>query len=195
MTPRALDGAPVRDRVDVLSRRPVPGLPGARRARRRRGDVLRRLAVLHGRGRGPDLARAPGARRGVVGRRDPVRRHACSSTSRPSARWTRRSRTRPTTRSSGARTPSGRSASWSRARSRTRSRRGRAGGLRAAAGLVGAGGQPPGLRPVRDRRRRRLRRPRERVDARPGGGELGDRGRGRVLPRLRRRHAAQRPHE
>ena len=53
------------------------------------------------------------------------------------------------------------------------------------AGLAAAG-QPARVHLLRDLGRRRLRRARERVDDRPGGGELEHGARGRMLPRLRR---------
>ena len=60
-------------------------------------------------------------------------------------------------------------------------------------GLVAAGGQPARLHLLRHLRRRRLRRPVHRVDARPGRGELEHRPRRGVLPGLRARHLAHRP--
>ena len=63
--------------------------------------------------------------------------------------------------------------------------------MRGGAGLVAAGSQPARLRLLRDLRCRRLRRPVDRVDARPGGRQLEHvAGRG-LLPRLRARHPAQ----
>jgi hypothetical protein len=59
-------------------------------------------------------------------------------------------------------------------------------------GMVAAGSQPPRLRLLRNLRCRRLRRSVDRVDARPGGGQLEHiAGRG-VLPGLCARHLAHR---
>ena len=137
----------------------------------------------------------PRARRGVVGRRDPVRRHGVLQLHDLPRAGHVAARTRPTTRSSGAPTRSGRSASWSRARSPSGYRRGGDGGRRAAAPAGGGRrstssgcilfGSPPS--PATSSR--------DRLDAPPGGRELDDVGGGGVLLRLRRRHAAQRPHE
>ena len=67
---RALDGAPVRRRVGVLPRWPVPRLPGSRGARApTRSTFFVGFAVLHGRGRAPDPARARRARGGGSGPR------------------------------------------------------------------------------------------------------------------------------
>ena len=60
-------------------------------------------------------------------------------------------------------------------------------------GLVGAWHQPPRLHLLRHLGRRRLRRPVHRLDARPGRSQLEHRPRSRVLPRMRARHAQDRP--
>jgi hypothetical protein len=59
-------------------------------------------------------------------------------------------------------------------------------------GMVATRGQPPQLRLLRDLGRRRLRRSVDRLDARPGRGELEHLARRGVLPGLRARHPAHR---
>ena len=116
---------------------PFPGYAELVGETRRCDHLLRRLDLLHAGRRAPDarsrsmgaMSEAPGEPRG--GARSSSRPARCSSTCRPSAPWTRRSRTRSTTGSSGGRMRSARCASWSRARSPTAPRHGTGGCPRA----------------------------------------------------------------
>jgi hypothetical protein len=117
----------------------------------------------------------------------------CSSTSRRTKRCTPPCRAPSTTSSSGGPIGAGQSASSCLARLPTA--RLRASWMVAGArrrGMVAAGSQPARLRLLRNLRCRRLCRSVDRVDARPGGGQLEHiAGRG-VLPGLRARHLAHR---
>src|SRR3954447_2069187 len=189
-----VDGGLLRARVDVLPRRPVPGLRAARRSVGRRGHLLRRLDPVHRRRRAAELARlvGPALRRrlvGLVGRDRPVGGHALlqrhdlpGDAHVPDQFRLRQARLAAGLARLDLLPRLGRDrlprvgAPWLVADPRRR-------------GLVAAGGQPARLRLLRHLGRRRLRRPGNGLDARPSRGELEHLGRRGLLPGVRPRLA------
>ena len=182
--------------VDVLLIGPFPGYVQLVGESADATAALHRLDPVHGRWRAAELAglvrTALGGGRGMVGRHHPIRRHAVLQPHDVPAMHTALTSPEYDKSLSGDPIGAGRSAFSSRARSPTAPRRVMDGCRARRRGMVAAGSQPARLHLLRNLGGCRLRRSVDRVDARPGGGQLEHvAGRG-MLPGLCARHLAHR---